>query len=174
MSDAGADESAAASTIERARQIAFAIAAAIVIVDQITKHWAVSTLHPSQPRPVWWTLQWNLTFNRGMAFSAGEGAGAIIGAIAIVVAVVVMVYVAKSTSPMTTAAAGFIVGGAIGNVIDRLFRGDAWLRGAVVDFIDFQWFPIFNVADMAINVGAGLYLLWALLDARRARAGHAP
>ena len=157
----------------KARLVAAAIAVAIIVADQITKHWAVSTLQPSEPRHVAWTLQWNLTFNRGMAFSAGQGAGVIIGAIAIVVAIVVMVYVAKATSPLTVAAAGFIVGGALGNVIDRLFRGDGWLRGAVVDFVDFQWFPIFNVADMAINVGAGLYLLWAVLDSRRQPAEQA-
>jgi signal peptidase II len=52
-----------------------------------------------------------------------------------------------------------IVGGAIGNLIDRLFRGDAWLRGAVVDFIDLQWFPIFNIADSAISLGAMLMIV---------------
>jgi len=51
------------------------------------------------------------------------------------------------------------VGGAIGNLIDRLFRGDAWLRGAVVDFIDLQWFPIFNIADSAISLGAMLMIV---------------
>ena len=49
---------------------------------------------------------------------------------------------------------GCLIGGAAGNLIDRMFRGDAWLHGSVVDFIDFQWFPIFNVADIAVNVGA--------------------
>ena len=49
---------------------------------------------------------------------------------------------------------GLVIGGAIGNVLDRLFRaGDGFLGGAVVDFIDLQWWPVFNVADMAITVG---------------------
>ncbi|MGA1358479.1 MAG: signal peptidase II, partial [Ilumatobacteraceae bacterium] len=52
-----------------------------------------------------------------------------------------------------------IVGGAIGNLVDRLLRGDAWLRGAVVDFVDLQWFPIFNLADSAISVGAMLMII---------------
>ena len=47
-----------------------------------------------------------------------------------------------------------MIGGALGNVLDRLFRGDGWLRGSVVDFIDFQWCPIFNVADMAVTSAA--------------------
>ncbi|MEQ1699984.1 MAG: signal peptidase II, partial [Ilumatobacteraceae bacterium] len=50
---------------------------------------------------------------------------------------------------------------ALGNLVDRLFRGDGWLRGSVVDFIDFQWFPIFNVADMGVNVGGALFVLWS-------------
>jgi len=153
--------------VPRARLIVAAIAVLIIALDQITKHWAVSTLVPSEPRHVVWTLQWNLTFNRGMAFSAGQGAGVVIGLIAIVVVIVVSIAVAKATSRLAVVAAGFVVGGALGNVIDRLFRGEGWMRGAVVDFVDFQWFPIFNVADMAINVGAGCYLLWALLDSRR-------
>lgn len=178
MSEAPAAEApaplAAAPTIRRARLVVLTLAALIIGADQVTKHWAVSTLQPSAPRHVVWTLQWNLTFNRGMAFSAGQGAGVVIGAVAVVVAIAVLVYVARSTSRLTVAAAGFIVGGALGNVVDRLFRGEGWLRGAVVDFVDFQWFPIFNVADMAINVGAGLYLLWALLDGRRQRGPARP
>ncbi len=65
---------------------------------------------------------------------------------------------------------GCVIGGAVGNLIDRFFRGDAWLRGPVVDFIDFQWFPIFNIADIAINVGAVALILNAVLIARRAPA----
>ncbi len=59
-------------------------------------------------------------------------------------------------------AAGLVMGGALGNLVDRLFRGDGWLHGSVIDFIDFQWFPIFNVADIAVNVGGGLFILWSL------------
>jgi signal peptidase II len=47
-----------------------------------------------------------------------------------------------------------IAGGAIGNVVDRMFREDKWMNGRVVDFIDFQWFPVFNIADSSISVGA--------------------
>ena len=69
---------------------------------------------------------------------------------------------------MNTFGIGCVIGGAVGNLIDRAFRQEAWLRGAVVDFIDFQWFPIFNIADMAINVGAAALILNAVLSARRA------
>ncbi|MFT3854832.1 MAG: signal peptidase II [Ilumatobacteraceae bacterium] len=50
----------------------------------------------------------------------------------------------------------------MGNLADRLFRGDGWLHGAVIDFIDLQWFPIFNVADAAITIGGALFVLWTL------------
>ena len=55
-----------------------------------------------------------------------------------------------------------MIGGAIGNLVDRLFRGDGWLARPVVDFIDLQWWPIFNVADMAIVVGGVLLLVITL------------
>ena len=72
------------------------------------------------------------------------------------------------TSRVTRFAAGLIAGGAIGNLVDRIFRGDRILHGSVVDFIDFQWFPIFNVADMAIDIGGAVFLLWTVFGHRRA------
>jgi signal peptidase II len=61
-----------------------------------------------------------------------------------------------------------VAGGAAGNIVDRLFRGDAWLRGAVVDFIDLQWWPIFNIADAAIVLGAGALVIASLLPEKPA------
>ncbi|MFM8528695.1 MAG: signal peptidase II, partial [Ilumatobacteraceae bacterium] len=58
---------------------------------------------------------------------------------------------------------GLIIGGAVGNLVDRVFRGDGFLNGSVVDFIDFQWFPIFNVADMGINVGGAILVIGYVL-----------
>ena len=71
----------------------------------------------------------------------------------------IVLWLRRSATGVAAVAAGMIVGGAIGNLIDRLFRGEAWLRGAVVDFIDLQWFPIFNIADSAISIGAVLMIL---------------
>ena len=53
---------------------------------------------------------------------------------------------------------------------DRVFRGDKILHGAVIDFIDFQWFPIFNIADMAIDIGGAIFVLWTIFGHRRNRA----
>jgi signal peptidase II len=81
--------------------------------------------------------------------------------------VALLVSLRRGSGTLGAVGVGLVVGGAIGNVIDRLFRSPGWLRGAVVDFIDFQWFPVFNVADMAINIGAGLLILGSILAARR-------
>ena len=153
----------------RSLRIAVALAAVVVAVDQLTKHAAVNALADGQPRHVIWTLQWNLSFNRGMAFSAGQGAGVWIGLVAVAVGAFVLIAVRRNAPAVLATAAGLVAGGAFGNVADRLFRGRGWMRGAVVDFIDLQWFPIFNVADMAVNIGAALYLLWAVREEVRAR-----
>ena len=62
---------------------------------------------------------------------------------------------------MTIIGKGLLIGGASGNILDRMFRGDGWMKGAVVDFIDLQWFPVFNVADSAVTIGAGILILGA-------------
>ncbi|HEY7627792.1 MAG TPA: signal peptidase II [Ilumatobacteraceae bacterium] len=143
----------------------------IIIVDQLTKRWAVSTLSGRPPRHVIWTLQWNLTRNSGMAFSKGQGVGPVIGVVALLIVLWLAWSSRKLTGRLSAIAAGLIAGGAIGNLLDRLFRGGRFLRGSVIDFIDFQWFPIFNVADMAIDIGGGLFLLWVLLTRRKVQAG---
>ena len=61
-----------------------------------------------------------------------------------------------------------IIGGAVGNLLDRLFRSPGWFRGGVIDFIDVQWWPIFNVADIAVTVGGALLILSTMLPARAA------
>ncbi len=144
-----------------------AIALAVVAFDQVTKHWAINALSDGRANHVWWTLQWNLSFNSGMAFSKGQSIGPVIGLVAIAIVVVILLGVRKTESRTVAIAAGFVVGGAMGNLADRLFRGDGWLRGSVVDFIDFQWFPIFNLADMGVNVGGALFVLWSLLSQKK-------
>jgi signal peptidase II len=154
----------------RAWRAPVAIAVGVVIVDQLTKHWAVTSLGSDREIDLVWTLRLNLAFNNGMAFGQGQGFGPVIGVIATIVIVYLLVSLRSEASTMSTIGMGLLIGGAAGNLIDRLFRGDdGFLRGAVVDFIDFQWFPIFNVADMAVNVGAVLLILSSVLSARAQR-----
>jgi len=131
----------------------------IVVADQATKHWALNRLSNARTIDLIGSLRFNLAFNKGMAFSQATGAGPIIGALAFVVIIVIVLWLRRNAQGLAGVAAGLIVGGATGNLIDRLLRGDAWLRGAVVDFIDLQWWPIFNIADAAISTGAVLMIV---------------
>ena len=137
------------------------IAALVLLADQATKRWAIDNLSDGQIVEVVGSLQFNLSYNTGVAFSLGSGKG--IGPWISVLAVVVVVAVSFGATSRVTigaVASGLISGGALGNLLDRAFRGDdGFLHGAVIDFIDLQWWPIFNIADAAIVVGAGLLVL---------------
>jgi signal peptidase II len=141
----------------------------VILVDQLTKHWALNNL-TDRDVDVFWTLRLHLSFNTGMAFSRGQNWGPVIGVLALVVIVGFVLSVKRQPGRLTDISVGLIIGGALGNVIDRLFRSPAWLRGAVVDFIDFQWFPIFNVADMAITIGGAMLVLASWLAGRHLEA----
>ena len=155
----------------RAWRAPVGIALAVIALDQLTKHWAVTSLGTDREIDLFWTLRLNLAFNNGMAFGQGQGFGPVIAVIATVVIVYLLVSLQTEASPMGTIGMGLLIGGAAGNLIDRLFRGDdGFLQGGVVDFIDLQWFPIFNIADIAINVGAALLILNSVLTARAHRS----
>jgi len=148
------------------------IAALIVVIDQFTKVLVLGSFQYGEGVPV--TSFFNLVrvHNLGAAFSFLSNAGGWqrwfftgLGS----VAALVMVWLLRSHAGqrLFSSAVSFILGGAIGNVIDRL------LHGYVVDFLDFHWagwhFPAFNVADCAITAGAGLLILDELLRVRRGR-----
>ena len=143
----------------RIPSLSLLVAAVVVGLDQLSKHWAVSQLNDGHTVHVLWTLQFKLEFNSGMAFGSGQGLGPFIGVIAVVIVVFLLLSLRQASGKLSVVAIGLIVGGAMGNIVDRLFREDAWLHGRVVDFIDFQWFPIFNIADMCVNVGGGLLIV---------------
>ena len=135
------------------------ISAVIVLLDQISKAWALRDLADGRIIHVIWTMQFNLTYNRGLAFSRGTGIGPIIGVIGLVVVALLLLSLRRADNALTRVATGLIIGGAVGNILDRLFRGSGWMRGAVIDFIDFQWWPVFNIADMAIMIGAATMMV---------------
>lgn len=149
----------------RARLAWAPIAAFVILADQLTKHWAVNEL-VDRDIDVFWTLRFNLSYNTGMAFSQGQNLGPVIGVVALGVVVALLLSLKRQPGRLTDVSVGMIVGGAIGNVIDRLFRQDGWLRGGVVDFIDFQWFPIFNIADIGVTVGGALLVVASWLASR--------
>ncbi len=128
----------------------------VLLLDQVSKAWAVDRLSDGSVIPVFWTLQFLFAENKGMAFSKGAGMGPVIGLVAIGIAVVVAFSARRLRSPLALVLCGVVIGGALGNVYDRATRvlpGGKFMSGAVVDFIDLQWWPVFNVADMAVVCG---------------------
>ncbi|MEO5975039.1 MAG: signal peptidase II [Ilumatobacteraceae bacterium] len=150
--------------------VGLAIASTVILVDQLTKNWAINTLGSGRRIHVVWLLQFNLTHNSGMAFSTGSRLGPFIGVLAAMVVVGMVISLRRVRSVVSLVATGLIIGGALGNIIDRLLRGDGWFRGSVIDFIDFQRWPIFNVADMCVMIGAAMLLFGASRTQRRVRA----
>jgi len=135
-------------------------AAGVVIVDQITKAWAVATMQPrisAGEGPIYLIeplLRLTYTENSGAAFGFGAGYTWVFTIVAIVVGFVIL-RVARSISSVGWALAlGGLLGGLLGNLIDRITRPPSPGMGSVVDFIGLPNFPIFNVADMSITFSA--------------------
>ena len=166
-------QSASGATAQSTRPVAIAIiAVAVLVLDQITKVWAVSALDDRRIDVVW-KLRLRLVHNSGTAFSLGEGKGPLLGVIACIV-VVVLVRLARQPRTIVSAVGiALILGGAVGNIVDRVVRSPhGFLTGHVVDFIDFQFWPVFNVADMGVTCGIAL-VLFELQDVSR-REARAP
>jgi signal peptidase II len=143
------------------------------MADRITKLWAERALAGRPPVTVIpGVLQLNYTTNSGGAFGLGQSAPWVFAAATILVAAAIVASSFRLRSGPAAVALGLILGGAFGNLTDRAARGDGLLSGRVVDFIDFHVWPVFNVADSAIVVGAvalGLFALRQGKDAGEAR-----
>lgn len=143
--------------------ITLAVAATVVILDQLTKLWAVATLEGSPPRQlVGDLLKLHFVRNPGAAFSLGGSYTLIISALAIGVSVVILRTARTLSSAWWAVVLGGVLGGALGNLLDRAFRAPAPLRGHVVDFLELPNWPIFNVADMSLVGSAILAILLSL------------
>ena len=148
--------------------------AIVVVLDQWTKHLASSLLVYAQPVEVLPILDWTLLHNPGAAFSFLADAGGwqrwFFTLVSSVVSVAFLVWMArlKPEEWLVRYSLLFIIGGALGNLIDRV------TLGYVVDFIHFHWkshyFPAFNVADMAISFGAILIVLDMIINSRSKKA----
>ena len=131
----------------------------VLFIDQLTKSIAVAKLESKEPVELFWTLQLNLIRNPGASFSIGENLTPIISTIAILASLAIAYLGLRETNLRIKFLFGVVLGGVLGNVVDRIFRtGDGFLSEEVVDFIDLQWWPIFNFADVALVVGLPLLL----------------
>lgn len=144
--------------------LVLAVAAGIVVLDQITKMWAATSIRErlaSGEGPievVGSLLRFTYAENTGAAFSIGTGYTWVFTSIAIIVVIVVIRTASRLTSPAWAVALGGLLGGSLGNLIDRMTREPGPFQGYVVDFIQVPNFPIFNVADMAI-VGSSILMV---------------
>lgn len=131
------------------------VVAIVLAVDQLTKAWALEALEPGVTRDFLGPLKLLLAFNTGSAFSLGSGSGPVIAVLAIVIVGVVVWAGRHYTSWPAVVIQGLVVGGALGNLADRVVRAEnGWFSGSVVDFLRLPNWPIFNMADVAITGGA--------------------
>ncbi|MGQ9488844.1 MAG: signal peptidase II [Armatimonadota bacterium] len=134
----------------------FVTVAIVILLDQLSKWWVQWMLAPGQSIPIVpGILHLTLAFNAGIAFGLFPALGGVFLWVSLAIVAVVLIYYLRLQSPSawTTAIASLLVGGALGNVWDRLRLGQ------VVDFIDFRVFPVFNLADTAITCAT---LLWVV------------
>ena len=153
-------------------KLVFATAVTALLVDVITKVIAVGVLVPGQRVPLIGDhVGCALTRNAGAAFSWGV---AYTAQLALVVGAIIAVVAWRGRHVVSTSAAiasGLVLGGAAGNLSDRVFRAPGPLRGAVVDFVAIGWGPIFNAADVCVVIGVTI-LTWRLLaDGRDTGSG---
>lgn len=147
-------------------------ASLVVLVDQLTKIWVQNRLVAGPCRPggdgcidLILGLRLHLVYNRGAAFSTGTGLGPLFALVALGMSLLLFNLARKRTDRWGPLLLGLIAGGAIGNLIDRVARAEnGLLSGAVIDFIDLQWWPVFNVADSAVVVGVIALVIYSFFE----------
>jgi signal peptidase II len=141
----------------------FGVAMLVVVADQASKAWAVAQLRDQPPIEVlgrW--LQWSFATNSGAAFSFGSGSTWLFTLLAAVIIGSVLYFTPKVANQWWALSMGLILGGGLGNFLDRLFREPSFGQGHVIDFIRVPNWPVFNIADMAVVSGACLAVLLSL------------
>jgi signal peptidase II len=156
--------------VSRMGGLAYVLALAVAVLDQLSKSWVIGALDGIRQTSldVWGPLRLTLVLNGGVSFGLLQGDGSwgrwVLAFFELAVVVSLAVWVRRADRPLSGLAVGLIMGGALGNVLDRL------RFGYVVDFIDVQrlYFPwVFNLADSAITVGVALLLAENLILPRK-------
>jgi signal peptidase II len=138
----------------------FVVALIVLAIDVVTKAVVLARLAPGTTIELLGSaLKFQLVRNSGVAFSIGNGLTPVLTMVVLAVSVAVIRFGLKGRSASLAVALGLILGGALGNLADRLFRPPGPFEGRVVDFISVGWWPVFNVADSGITCGAVLMVV---------------
>lgn len=140
------------------------VAVASVLLDLLTKRWASATYTAEPVEILGDFLRFRFVENTGAAFSMFVEAGPLFGIAAVVAIVVVLWFLRSSRNRWETVGLGLVMGGAAGNLADRIFRGDGFLDGPVIDWIDLWLIPTFNIADASITVAVVVLLIGSWLS----------
>ena len=141
----------------------YGVAWFVWVLDLATKLWAVSTLSDrSNFKVLGDFFQLTLVRNPGAAFSIAEGATIFLTLFGFFVLAIIFYYSVKITSKGWSVVLGLAMGGILGNLVDRIFREPGVLRGHVIDWLQVPNFPVFNIADSAIVIAAGISMLLSL------------
>jgi signal peptidase II len=149
--------------VPRRLRLLLTVAAVVLALDIVTKVLAVRLLTPGQPVSIIGdTVTWTLVRNSGAAFSMATGYTWVLTLVATGVVIGIIWMGRRLVSPWWAVGLGMILGGAMGNLVDRFFRSPGPLRGHVVDFLSIGWWPVFNVADPSVVGGAILLVVLSL------------
>jgi signal peptidase II len=155
------------ASLTRPRVLAFAIAAVVLAADLVTTALAVDHLH--DVRHVWGPFGLALTFNSGFAFSLFSGRAVAVTVLLCIGVVVLAVVVARFQTIPLAIGGGLVLGGALGNVVERIFGGHS---GQVPDFVTLSHWPTFNVADACVTVGLVVVIVALLVGHEREPQEH--
>ena len=156
----------------RAATILFLTAIGAYGLDRVTKVWAEGALPGSPIDVLPGAVTLRFTENSGGAFSIGQSAPWFFVGVTVIVSAAIVVTAFRHTERVVAFALGLVLGGALGNLTDRVLRAPGF-RGHVVDFIDLHVWPVFNLADSAIVIGA-LLLAWTGVRDREPSNGAVP
>ncbi len=154
--------------MNKAQRSGLFMVGATIVLDQLTKYLALEGISAAEPINIFPFLDLKLTWNQGVSFGI-FGGGSVPPFVLILIAILISMFLIwqlwNSKKLILGMGFGLIIGGALGNVIDRA------IYGAVIDFILLSWrswsWPVFNVADMAISCGVGLIIIDSLWPGRR-------
>ncbi len=156
------------AALTRPGVLAFAIAAVVVVLDRVTT--AVAVDHLEAVRHVWGPFGLALTYNSGFAFSLFSGRAWLVTALLCVGVAILAVLVARVRTLPIAVGAGLVLGGAVGNLSERIVGGHG---GQVPDFVTLDYWPTFNLADASVTVGVVIVIVALMLGGRERRHGHA-